>query len=804
MLHNYLVTAWRALLKHKLHALLNLLGMAIGLAASILMWLYAQDELSYDKFHPQVQNSYRLTTDWAAGPARLKPLLEQLGDAQVETVTQITSDLSRHIAIVRNNESIKFSALHAADEAFLDIFQLDFIYGGQAAAKTALAQPNQILLSHSSAINLFGTADVVGKTLSFDINQGTDLNVAGVYNDLPANTHLKINALFSVATYDQMYPGNRDTNSFSFYTYVRLVKGVSAQQVQQILVEQTKQRMGQYYSPRLAPRLQPLTDIHLQSNLLLEMGANGNKDIVTLCLMLAAFVLLVACFNFINMATARSSLRAKEVGVRKALGASQGQLIIQFLVETFALTVVAAILATALIELSLPAFNNFVDKSLALDYLGGYWLDLSLLVLVVSVLAGAYPAFFISSYRAITVLSGNYQTAGSSVLFRKILVLLQASLATLLLVMTGLVYQQVEHGQNLDQGYNKNQVLILPELSVAKLWPKFELFEQRVLTNKNVLSVTNAGGYPTDSIALVTDVRPDGAADNVIKNVAALSVDYNYLETLEIELLAGRGFSTDFAADRLQLEPGDQGERVAVLINQSALRAAGWDDPAAAIGKRWLFLANSKGTVVGVFKDIHLGPPQDAIKPMFLALGTAWSGANAIGVKISANDMAQTKAFVEQTYQSVYATANNQAHFLDQDFAALFALERKQISLLFAFTALTILITCIGLFGLAAFTAQRRSKEIAVRKVLGASAGQLVTMLTMEFTRLVLLANVIAWPLAYLAGSAWLENYTYRIEIDFSLFIGASLVTLLITWLTVAGLSFRAASKRPVLSLRYE
>jgi putative ABC transport system permease protein len=804
MLYNYLITAWRALLKHKLHAILNLLGMAIGIAASLLMWLYAQDELSFDNYHPQVENSYRLTTDWAAGPARLQSMVEQLGDAKVAAVTQISSDMSRTTPILLNNETIKFTGLHSTDEAFLDIFHLDFLDIDKKAAKIALTQPNQILLSRSAAIRLFGTVQVSGKTITLDYKQGTDLNVAGVFADLPANTHLQISALYSLATYDLMMPRVRESNSFSFYTYVKLVQGVSAQGVQQTLLEQVQKRMGHHFTPRLAPRLQPLVDIHLHSDLLLEMRPNGNADIVNLCLMLAAFVLLVACFNFINMATARSSLRAKEVGVRKALGASRSQLIVQFLIETLALTSVAAILATALIELSLPGFNHFVGKSLSLDYLGSHWRDLSILVVIVSLLAGAYPAFFISSYRVIQVLSGNHQVGGSSVLFRKALVLLQAGLATLLLVMTGLVYQQLQFSQSLPQGYNKDQVLILPELSVAKLWPKYEVFKQRVLANDNVVSVTNAGGYPTDPIILASDVRPEGKADHVIKNVPSLGVDYHYLATLEIELLAGRAFSPDFPADRHQRGDENNPERVGVLINQAALRAAGWQNPETAIGKRWTFLGNSEGTIVGVFKDFHIGSARQAISPMFLALGTPWAGANAIALKIKPHNMAQTKQFIEKTYRSVYDTNDNQAHFLDQDFAALFEQERKQISLLFAFTGLTILITCIGLFGLAAFTAERRSKEIAVRKVLGASRTQLVTMLTLEFTSLVILANILAWPIAYFAGSAWLENYAYRIDISWTLFVGASLVTLAITWLTVAGLSFKAASSRPVLSLRYE
>ncbi len=806
MFKNYLLTAWRALVKQKLHSALNIIGLSVGIAASILMWLFAQDELSYDAFQPNVSNSYRIAQNYleydvgaegiAVTPAKLRSVLENQFSDEVEAVTHLGGD-SSNMRLYKDNEKLTGFSLMSATANIKQFFNIPTVFG---ADSDALTKPDQLLLSRSLALRIFGNENVVGQTLK--LNNQSVLTIAGIFEDIPGNSHLNIDALYSMATQRQYSPALfSHLNSNSAFTYVQLKEGVSPNEI----ASKLGQLMTEGRNTKIEAFLQPLGDIHLHSNFLAEMKTNGSYQTVQLALVLSVFILLVACFNFINMATARSSLRAKEVGVRKALGASRQQLIQQFLAEAVMIVSISTVFALVLVEILLPWLNGFTGKSIELIFSWSESISLLLMILLVGLSAGAYPAIFISSFSTLRVLSGDFNRGKSSILFRKLLVCLQSGIAVVLIILTITVYQQINFLKNLELGYEREQVLVMPEIKNSELIRGFDTFENQLKNIPGVVSVTSGEQLPTMKFNFITSVNLPHNGET-LDTVPMVGVNYHYLSTLGLELMTGRDFSREYPGDYYQMNKASDSGSAGVIINESAMKMAGWKTPAEALGQQWNWDrgTTNNGTVVGVVKDLRFVSAHEPIQPISFILGYFLQGRDTLAIKYDSADHFLVKSQVDQLFGKVFAMPRVDSTLLTANFDELYVKEDKQTSLLLNFTGLIIIITCIGLFGLASFTAERRRKEVALRKILGASTSNLVLTLTSEFSKLVLIANILAWPIAYLSTSYWLEGFSVRIDVQWWLFLLASLLTLSISWLTVAGLSYKAASSRPVSSLRCE
>ena len=805
----YLTIALRALSQQKLHAVLNIFGLSVGIAGSLLMWMYAQNELAYDRFHPDPKSTYRLALNYpdmdlgAAGIAvvsgALKPRLLAHYSHWVKAVTRIAGPSSFY-ALYQNGERLNQISLSATDANVGDFFRFNILSG---RGTSALARPDQVLLSRSSALKIFGSLDVLGKRLQ--LNDKIDLNVAGVFADLSARTHLNFDALYSMATLKRTSPSQFENISRNnFYLYVRLQPKASPRKLATDLGRWMTRRM----QVNVAVFLQPLLDIHLRSHLIGEMRANGSYQLVFLAVMLAILVLLVACFNFINMATARASLRAREVAVRKVVGAGRGDLIGQFLFEAVLLTALAALLAIAWVEWLLPWFNAVLGKDLRIDYRFGLWQQLAIIVTVVAMFAGGYPAFFLSSYDKLKGLAQDLRHGKGSQKLRKLLVTGQIALTVLLLISSSVVVLQIRHLQSLPLGYDRAQVVLLPELPTRVMRAHFDSFVARLRANPQVLTVTSGEQMPTMEFNMSTTVTVAGPAHRQLQNLPVVGVNYHYLRTLGMRLLAGRDFSPRFNGDWFKLDRDQHHASVAIIITKSAMQAAGWQQPQQAIGQHWLWQWGADTQVdahiVGVMEDVRFASASEGPVPFYLALGFLTQGRDTLAAKINPSDIPATLKWIRQSYRDLYGVAQVDLRFLDQEFNALYATQGKQSSLLLAFTGWTMVITCLGLIGLTAFALTRRGTELAVRKLLGASRVRLLTMLGMEYSLMVLWASLIAWPSAYWLTRHWLESFANRISISPMLFLGASLVVLALVFASVAGVSFRATGVHPAFALHRE
>lgn len=799
---NYLLTALHTMWKQKLHVLLNLLGLGIGISSSLLMMLYVLDESSFDQFHPNTEYSYRLVAKFpetdlgkegsAAVPGVFKKWLpEHFGDSIVAT-TQI-GKADPFFSLYKNNERLSHIAINWADSDISRVFALNVKYGDISKAMSA---PAQLAISESVAQGLFGTSNAVGQTIK--LNNALPLSIQAVFADPPKNTHLRLEALVSMPTLMQVYPERFESwNNIFFYSYLNVKPGSDIAAMQSEINKVWNER-NKYYPVEAV--LQPMTDIHLTSNLANEFKPNGNGNLVTLATFLALLVLAVACFNFINLSTAKASLRAMEVGIRKALGAERSDIILQFLLEALVFSLLGGALALLMCWGLLPSFNEFTGKSLTLMTLTTIWPQMVIALLLVALLSGSYPAFFISAYNTQRVLSGDLDRGRSSVIFRKLLVITQSTLAIALLIMSTVVYQQIKYNESLPMGYDKSLVVLLTIPQINMVEDKYDALYTRLKSNPNIISVTTGDVVPTQTFNKIAPTV-EGDFAGTLSQLPFIGVNYDYLQTFDIKLLAGRDFRRDFSGDwYVYDESKESHSSPGIIINRAALQAAGWSTPESAIGKRWSW-DGINGRVIGVIDDVNYQSNKDTTNAFFMVLGLS-ENTGTLAVKIRNRDVSDSRQFIDEQFAQFYPVGFVDSRFLSEDFAQLYAQEQTQITLLLSFTGLILFITCLGLAGLAVFTAQRRNRELAIRKVLGAEVYQLVWLLTREFSILVLIANLIAWPIAYWLMSRWLESFVERISLNLSVFIAAGLITLLLSWLTVSAISLRASSVRPSQALQ--
>lgn len=805
MISNYLKIALRSLRNKKVFASINILGLAIGLAACMLILLFVQHELSYDHYNVNADRMFRVTlhgriggneiniagASAPAGPALMRDY------PGVEAYTRLSNNGT---FLVRNGEKrFREDGVIFADSNFFDLFSIRLLKGD---SKTVLTEPRTVVITASTALKYFGRQDPVGKSLTMG-NSGL-FRVTGVCEDVPSNSHFHFDFFGSMKSIGL---GEKWLASGA-HTYVLLRKGYSVEKleaqvpqfVEKYIGPEIKEFLGMTYEAylrkgnRFGFSFQPLTDIHLQSNLENELEPNGNVKYIYIFAAIAAFILLIACINFMNLSTAGSAGRAREVGVRKVMGSVRQQLTVQFLTESVLLTVLALFVAFGLVVLLLPGFNGLAGKQFDLQSILNVRTVAYAFVgcLVVGLLAGSYPAFFLSAFKPVAVLKGSIQAGVKSGWLRNSLVTIQFVVSIGMIIGTMVVYQQLRFIQNKKVGFDKEQVLILHDTHL--LGEKAKTFKQQLRGLSAVSNVTLAGYMPVGASNNSTDgFLPESADNNITPyRFTTYQVDEDYLATLGIGLKAGRNFSKEFGTDS-----------ASVLINEAAAKQFGWKDP---IGKRVTTVGDGTPetkklyTVVGVTKDFHFRSMHEQIAPLVMFYG---GDQYQMAVRIKTQDIPGLLKTLEKTWKA--ATDNPFAYsFLDERFNKMYESEMRVGKLFGIFAGLAVMIACLGLFGLAAFTTIQRTKEIGVRKVLGASVLSIVSLLSKDFIKLVGIAILIASPLAWYGMNRWLSDFAYKIHIEWWVFVLAGALAVGVALLTVSFQSIRAALVNPVKSLRSE
>ncbi|KTF13638.1 ABC transporter permease [Pseudoalteromonas sp. H105] len=798
MFKNYIMTAMRSFKQQKQHFILNVMGLSVGLAAAILVALFAQNELSYDSQQPHAEQVYRVGQDFSKLGLSVIPIFNysqavQATDyTQVEEVfglTMVSMTREAMVDVQYRDQGYKLNELYGATPNIENFITMETLAGD---LKNAMSTPDSLALSESEAVRIFGSVNVIGTTLQHEQGQYT---VRAVFADLPSNTHFA----FKNLVYVKHDPSNLMVNSS--YVYMRLTP-----QADPIALADTlsKQYFNGQMAGKIAIELHPLLDLHLTAKSPFEMKAGGAKQVVMICAGLSVLLILIAGFNFINMTVAQSTKRAKEVGVRKALGASKVQLVTQFLAESVLVSLLSMIIACVCVEFILPSFNLLVDRELVVNYASVFGLSIVAVAMSVGILAGLYPALFISSFSAKRVLSGDLQRGSTAIWVRKSLLTLQASLAIGLIIASVTLLKQLAHLQSLPLGYQTQQRLVISELPVQTVFTQQpSALMNRLRAIEGVDQATVIDTRLTVSINnTLQPVWPNGESSNGITPV--IGSGFDVVKGLGLTLMAGRDFSREYASDWATRTNGVT--TVGTIITETVARQAGYSNVADIIGKTIKDPGrNVDMRVVGVVQDVKVGNAQDANSNiMFLCGFNYLAPVSEVILTVDLQNLPMIKQQVNTALAEVANIYEPKVNLLAENYKAVLTGDERVSRVVLIFTGLAIFLTCLGTFGLASFATIRRQKEVAVRKVLGASRISIVNILAKEFLVLVGISIVLAYPVTYLLVGDWLANFNDRIEQAFWVYGVAAVFVAGITWVTVATLAFKAASTRPSLILRYE
>ena len=799
MLHNYLSVALRNLRRHPAYSLINISGLAIGMATCILILLYIQDELGYDRYHPHAERVYRIVDDIESGgqtnqtagtPTGWGPALKR-DFPEIELLVRMRGTESAWLVDLGNTIYYERKVIWAEPELF-EMFSMPLVLGDPA---TALSEPYSMVISEDLAYKYFGAEDPIGKAVNLD--NRWDFMVTGVMRNLPTNSHMRPDMLVSYATMNVI--GSWDLDDWEYhrnlYTYIRLRENVSPDEFEAKLPAFLERHAGDQYREAgisLRPSLQPLVDIHLFSNRESEHEPNGDIRYVALFMVIAFLILIIACINFINLATARSEMRAREVGVRKVLGANRMQLIRQFLGESVLLAGLAAIVAVILVKLTVPGVNEIAGKQLALPLAD--WMVLAVVALgtiLIGLAAGSYPAAYLSGFLPAIVMKGNPETGKKGLGMRQVLVVVQFSMSIFLLVSTAVIHDQLEFIQTKRLGFDKEYIMVVP-ITGSHQVPNTPVLKQRLSGMPGVVGVATTTGVPGMRVLPIMEVRPDGMPPEDHLMMATLHVDENFLDVMDIDVIAGRNFSPDWGTDTTG----------GVLLNETAVRNLGWGTPNDALGRqfeRLSFEGVVPGRVIGVVRDFHLRTIHEEIEPAAIMTSTYHI---FVLIRIAPENIPETIGRIEEVWRDVDPRFPLDYTFLDEDFDALYRTDHQLGEIFAVFAFLAIFVACLGLLGLASFSIQQRTREIGIRKVVGSSVSGIVVLLSKDFMKYVLWANVIAWPLAYFVMSNWLQNYAYNAEIRYVWFVAGGMLALVIAWLTIGAHAMAASRRNPVNALR--
>lgn len=812
MLSNYFKIAWRNIIGNPLFSAINIIGLAIGLACCIMITMFVRYEVSYDKHWENADRIYRVTRDFlgnnlqlAAVAPPIAPLMKQ-DFAEVEDIIRILSPGG--ITLSREDIRIREEQLVIADPNVFEFFNLEFVDGDP---ETALARPTDIVLSERAVARYFGDEDPIGQTLN--LMDQADVTVTAIFKDLPGNTHMEFEIVGSIAAIPLMMgPDELESwGSNNYYTYARLPEGFNPADLEAKFLDFLIRHWSEDAESSSFLSLQPLTEIHLTSDRDGEWRTNGSITTVYTFSAVALFVLLIACINFMNLTTARSTQRAREVGIRKVVGAHRNQLITQFMGESILLTAIAMLLAVVIVELSMSGFSNYLEKPLEFSLANpGAIAMLIAGVIVVGLFAGSYPALYLSKFKPAEVLKGSASASGSALL-RKGLVVFQFATSIALMIATGVVIAQMNYARNVDLGFDRSRNLVTSLPFFADLWELYEPMKAELEAHPDILSAVYSSRVPSMQNNDGSGYIAEGE-QIVMENflgIANIKVDYQWFDHYDIDIIAGRAFRQN---EMRVPEPTEENPvvKAAAILNVSAARRFGWS-PEEAVGKVIRSPLNRELTmsvdreVVGVIPDIHFSSLHNEIKATIYEEPSPSYGRR-ISVKLAAGDHRDAIAHFESVWNKLVPDEPVFWEFLDDRFDALYRSEQRQAQMFAVFSAIAIFVATLGLFGLASFTTERRTKEIGIRKVMGASVKDIVWLLTADFTKLVLLANVIAWPVAYYFMSQWLTRFVYRAPFGewAWLFVAAAIAALATAWMTISLQASRAATARPVLALRYE
>lgn len=805
MIKTYFKTAWRNLYQHKAFSCINILGLSIGISVCFIIMLFVQDELSYDRFNTKADRIVRVHFKASMNGGKINEASVMAPTAQalkndypeVEEATRLRNYGIPKVSF--EEKSFKAGTFAYVDANFFSVFTIPFLKGD---AVSSLRQPNTVVITAELAKKYFGDEEAVGKILTFNSYGNALYKVTGVIKKIPGNAHFHFDMFGSMESLPEA-----KSNSWmesNFFTYLVLQRGTDYKKlalklpdmVEKYMGPQIQQAMGlslaQFRTKgnELGFTLLPLKDIHLRSFNNFELEAGGDEKQVYIFGAIAVFMLLIACINFVNLSTAGAAKRAKEVGVRKVLGSGKFDLVKQFLLESLLITFISVLVAFALVQLAVPIFNDLSGKSL---HPGFSIKEISLLLslgIFVGLMAGIYPAFYLSSFKPIIVLKGKMPAYTKGFSLRSGLVVFQFFVSVSLIVATMVVYQQMKFIQNKKLGYDKEQLLILP--NSGALGNNEKVFKEFLLNDSRVTNVTISGYKPAGpSYSNNALVYPEGKDKEVMKTIE-YHVDEKYIPTFGMEMAAGRNFSASIPTDSSTM-----------IINEAAAKVFGWGNN--AVGQKLIRDNSDRGrnfvyTVIGVVKDFHFRSLHEAITPLLMILGPD----QGLIVKVRSKDIAGLLSSMKKKWTTFNIDEPFEYDFMDELFFKTYATEQKTGRILNIFAVLTILVACLGLFGLATYTAQQRTREIGIRKVLGANAVQVTKLLSKEFLKLILIACILAFPLAWWGMNKWLQDFVYRINISWTVFVISAVIACMIALLTVSFQAIKAALANPVKSLRTE
>ncbi len=807
MFRNYFKTAFRNLTKNKFYTSINIFGLAFGLATCILILLYVLDEMNFDKYNDNVKRIYRVNNevkfgnnhlDLAVSDAVMGPtLLREF--PQIEQYTRLAGYGS--FLVKKGNQNLRETKAVYADSTLFDIFTLPMISGDP---KTALREPNSIVITEKIAKKYFGRTDVAGESLL--INEKENYKVTGVIKDIPDQSHFNFD--FFIPMTENESSRNTKWLAENFNTYILLKKDVDPKKLE----PQFNAMLDRYVAPELKSILNltmddfkkgggfvrcsliPLADIHLHSNKIGELSANGNIQIIYIFSAIALLILLIACVNFMNLSTARASSRAKEVGVRKVLGSLRRNLIQQFITESVLMSFIGLVIAILLALLLLPYFNELAGKKMSflLLFQPVMLFSFLMLILIVGILAGSYPAFYLSAFQPIKVLKGKLAGGFKGSVLRNALVVFQFSISVILIVGTLVIYNQLSYIRNKDIGYNRSQVLVLHGTDVLN--DRAESFKNELLEISGVANATMSGFLPVNGYRGKNTLFPSPTLDPKTGiSAEQWSVDENYIPTLDIKLVEGRNYSAQFLTDSN-----------AVILNEAAAKFLGTKD----ILNRKLYhftdvslMKTSELHIIGVVKNFNFSSLRDEVTPLALLLQKQ---SGSMAVRINSSNISAVVAQIKNKWQAMVPGQLFDYSFMDEEFNNLYASEQRTGQLFITFATLAILIGCLGLFGLVTYAAEQRTKEIGIRKVLGASVGNIAGMLSVDFLKLVVISWLIAFPVAWYGMNRWLQDFAYRTSISWWIFASAGVFALIIALLTISSQAIRAAVANPAKSLKSE
>ena len=786
MLKNYLKICIRNITKHSFFSFINISGLTIGMTCCVLILLWVQDEFSYDRFHKDADRIFRVLTCsqspdgshflWDGTPGLLAPTLQSEYpeiEQGVRVVPQLTCPL-------RYEDEKFYEDCCATESSFFDTFSFPFIEGN---ALSALKSPNSIVLTKTTAQKYFGSQNALGKSLKLNFwGFNEPLKVTGVINDVPSNSHLQFDCLIHFSVLRAVGWDIDAWGGYNNKSYILLRSDTVYKDV-----ENKIQGIYQNYYPESTStiRLEPITRIRLYNP-----NGGGLISQVYIFVTLGIFILLIACVNFMNLSTARSSIRAKEVGLRKVIGANRSQLRHQFLGESILIAFMALLFAVVLAWIFLPAFNDLAGKQMAMKLSAFALIGFPLIALATGILSGLYPAIYLSSFQPQRILKGTFSPKRKTSVLRKNLVVFQFTISIFLIITASVVFNQLEYIRSRDLGIDKDHILYL-SLS-SDLSNNFETFKQELLRNPSVVAMTISNSSFLGLSSSTSGVRWEGMPENHAQQMLIHSVDFDYLKTFGLEATKGRFFSRDHAADAKE----------GVVLNEAAVKAMGIEDP---IGRKFFCptpAGNIDGKVIGVLKNFHVASLHSPIQPLVMVIVPGWY--KDFYIRIRPDNIPETLAFLEEKSREIVPEYILDFSFLDERIESLYKAEARQGKISRILTGLSIFISCLGLFGLVSFSSERRTKEIGIRKVLGASTSAIIRLLSFEFLIWVLIANLFAWPLASYFLNKWLQNFAFRVSVGIEIYVLSGALVLAIAFMTVITQSIRAARANPADSLRYE